>query len=107
MSGLESGSVDTMGTMTNAGQPTTADLSASELVVLWDTMCDASNDVRAACAWLARHAATAEESERWWAESREILADRRRVDLDDIPAQVAARERYRARVRELDALIDE
>ncbi len=71
--------------MTNAGQPTTADLSASELVVLWDTMCDASNDARAACVWLARHAATAEESERWWAESRAILEDRRCVDLDGGP----------------------
>lgn len=93
--------------MTSTPHPSTADLSEGDLVVLWDTMCDASNDVRGACAWLARHADTEEEAERWWAESREVLKDRRRVNYQDVDAQWAARERYRARARQLDALIDE
>lgn len=88
-----------------AAQPSAQDLSPGDLVVLWDTMCDASNDVRSACAWLARHATSPEESEQWWAESRAVLADRQLVDYQDIDAQWAARERYRARYAELRPLL--
>lgn len=75
--------------------------------MLWDTMCDASNDVRGACARLARHAGTPEESQHWWDEAAAVLHDRRGVHIDDVAAQLAARSRYRARLAELDVLIDD
>lgn len=93
-----------------ATQPRTDDLGSvadRDPVVVFDTMCDASNDVRAACVWLARHADTDEAAQPWWDESHAVYADRKRVPTDDIPAQLAARERYRARLRELDALIND
>lgn len=89
----------------NSDQP--GSVADRDPVVVFDTMCDASNDVRAACVWLARHADSDEAAEQWWAESHAVYADRKRVPTHDIAAQLAARERCRARLRELDALIDD
>lgn len=74
-------------------------------VAIYDAMREAGTSLMGSYIWLADHAATPEETERWRQASSLIYREREQVDARDVDAQRAATVAYIARERALRPLV--
>jgi len=72
-------------------------------VALYDSARDTANRLHGIYIDEKRHAHTDAERDRWSAASRALLRERAELDADDEQAMIAARARWAAEIRELEA----
>ncbi len=78
---------------------------SADPVVIYDAMREAGTSLMGSFAWLADHAPSPAEAERWWAAYGEAIKQRDRVDARDELAQRRATAEFIAQERAVRALV--